>query len=180
VPLAGGEGFPAFRTPGSVMWCGLSQPSAGQLDLLPAALHPTLEGCCRQSRHSCFAWTRSSLSFGVMSRNVGQSFGACSLVQPNTGHCRDFLTGGAWPPSAACEPPSASKAALAALLAALFFFFPPWVIAAALADGVLPDGCAAGVPDDEWAVVPRSSGDAGRIFFKNLFRKIKAVIPPVR
>ncbi len=98
-----------------------------------------------------------------MSRKVGQSFGACSLVQPNTGHCCDFIAGGAWPPSAAGEPPSASKAALAALLAALFFLFPPWVVAAALACGAAPGGCAAGVPDDDW-VACRGSGDAGRAF----------------
>jgi hypothetical protein len=98
-----------------------------------------------------------------MLRKVGQSFGACSLVQPNTGHCCDLLTGGAWPPSATGEPPPASKAALAALLAALFFFFPPWVVAAALACGVVPEGCAAGVPDDDWAAC-RGSGDAGHAF----------------
>jgi hypothetical protein len=81
-----GEDLPAFRTPCSAIWCGLPQPLAGQRDPSPATSHPMLKGCCRQSRHSCFAWTRSSLSFGVISRKVGQSPGACSLVQPNTGH----------------------------------------------------------------------------------------------
>jgi hypothetical protein len=96
-------------------------------------LHPMFIGCPRQSKLSCFMWTRSSLSFGVMSRNVGQSSGACFLVHPNTGHCTLFFPGGpaaegAWPPAPPTGPaaglaPSASLAALAALLAALFFFF---------------------------------------------------------
>jgi hypothetical protein len=102
-----------------------------------------------------------------MSKNVGQSFGACFLVHPNTGHCffpwGDPITGGAWPLPAVGEPSSAFQAALAALLAALFFFFPPWVVAAALAGGAVPESRAAGVPDDDWAATPRSSGDAGRI-----------------
>jgi hypothetical protein len=102
-----------------------------------------------------------------MSKKVGQSFGACFLVHPNTGHCclpwDDPITGGAWPPPAVGDPSSAFQAALAALLAALFFFLPPCVAAAALAGGAVPESCATGVPDDDWAAIPRSSDDAGRI-----------------
>jgi hypothetical protein len=75
-------------------------------------------------------WTKSSLSFDVMSRNVGQLSGACFLVQPNTGHRIFFLLGSpaaedAWlltPPtgSAVGGASSASMAALAALAASLF------------------------------------------------------------
>jgi hypothetical protein len=108
-----GEDLPAFRTPCSATWCGLPQPLAGQRDPSPATSHPMLKGCCRQSRHSCFAWTRSSLSFGVISRKVGQSPGACSLVQPNTGHCRGLSCSGVWSPPAAGDSPLASRAALA-------------------------------------------------------------------
>jgi hypothetical protein len=101
-----------------------------------------------------------------MSKNVGQSFGACFLVHPNTGHCffpwGDPITGGAWPLPAVGEPSSAFQAALAALLAALFFFFPPWVVAAALAGGAAHESCVTDVPDNDWAVTPSSSGDAGR------------------
>ncbi len=136
-PLIGGEDSPAFRIPCSVTWCGLLQPPAEQLDCprrLPTISHPTLVGCRKQSKHSCFMWTRSNLSFGVISRNVGQSFGACFLIHPNTGHCLFFRGGsateGAWPPApppgpAVGNPPPASLAALAAFLAALFFFFLP-------------------------------------------------------
>ncbi len=84
-------------------------------------------------------------------------------MHPNTGHCCDFITGGAWPPSAVGEPSSAYKATLAALLAALFFFLPPWVAAAALADGAVPEGCVTDVPGDGWATTLRGSGDAGPI-----------------
>jgi hypothetical protein len=37
---SGGDGSPAFRTPCSVAWCGLLQPSTGQQNPLPATSNP--------------------------------------------------------------------------------------------------------------------------------------------
>jgi hypothetical protein len=82
--------------------------------------------------------------FRVMSRKVGQSPGVCSLVQPNTGHCRGLSADSAWLPPVVDDSPSASKAALAALLAALLFLFPPGIAAIVLTDGFPHGGCAMG------------------------------------
>ncbi len=84
----------------------------------------------------------SSLSFGVMSRKVGQSPGSCLLVQPNTGHCRgSSCTGSCSPPAADVSPPIFA-AALAALWAAFLLFFPLGT-AVVVAFSGLPLGCCA-------------------------------------
>jgi hypothetical protein len=117
----------------------------------------------------------SSLSFGVMSRKVGQSPGSCSLVQPNTGHCLGLsYTGPRSPPAAGVSPPI-SKAALAALLAALLFFFPLGTVVAVTFGG-LPPGCrtadasedftAAASPDLSdvgWVTLLASGGPSGLV-----------------
>jgi hypothetical protein len=100
--------------------------------------HPLSIGCPKQSKHSCFMWIKSSLSFGVMSWNVGQSSRACFLVHPNTGHSTFFFLGNPvaediWPPVPPSGPEvggasSASAAALAALLAPLFLFLYFWAL----------------------------------------------------
>jgi hypothetical protein len=104
----------------------------------------------------------SSLSFGVMSRKVGQSPGSCPLVQPNTGHCRGFSCTGPRSPLAADVVPLASVAALAAFLAALLLFFPlEGVVVVAL--GRSPIGCcAADASEPLSAATPSALGVAGR------------------
>ncbi len=158
----GEGGPPAIKTSCSAAWCGLSQSPIGQPAPLPATSQPTLRGCRRQSRHSCFAWIISSLSFGVMSRKVGQSPGSWPLVQPNTGHCRGFSCAGSNSPSAAGVALLAPAAALAAFLAALLLFFPPEGVVTTALGGALPGGCAAGVSGSSSAATPSALGVAGR------------------
>jgi len=103
----------------------------------------------------------SSLSFGVMSRKVGQSPGSCPLVQPNTGHCRGSSCAGSRSPLAADVVPLASAAALAAFLAALLLFFPlEGVVVVAL--GRSPIGCCvADASKPLSAATPSALGVAG-------------------
>jgi hypothetical protein len=103
----------------------------------------------------------SSLSLGVMSRKVGQSPGSCSLVQPNTGHCRGLSHIGPRSPSAAGVPLPISKAALAAFLAALPFFFPLGIAVAASFGGLPPSCCAADASEGFKAAASTDLGDVG-------------------
>jgi hypothetical protein len=94
--------------------------------------------------------------------SVGQWPGACSLVQPNTGHCRGLSDSGAWLPFVAGDPPLASRAALAAFLATLLFLFPPGTVIIVLTDGSPPGGCATDAPEGPRATASCRLGDAGR------------------
>jgi hypothetical protein len=105
----------------------------------------------------------SNLSFVVISRKVGQSPGSCSLVQPNTGHCRGLSYIGPRSPSAVGVPPPISKAALAALLAALPFLFPLGIVVPAPFGGLPPGCCAAGASEGFKAADFTDLGDVGRV-----------------
>jgi hypothetical protein len=104
----------------------------------------------------------SSLSFGVMSRKVGQSPGSCPLVQPNTGHCRGSPCAGSRSPLAADVALLASAAALAAFLAALLLFFLSEGVVAAALGGVSPGGCVADASEPSSAAIPSAFGVADR------------------
>jgi hypothetical protein len=117
----------------------------------------------------------SNLSRGAISRKVGQSPGSCSLVQPNTGHCRGLSYTGLHSPSVAGVPPPISEAALAALLAALPFFFPLGIVVVVPFSG-LPPGCrAADASEDftaaasldlggvDWVILLASGGPSGSV-----------------
>jgi hypothetical protein len=103
----------------------------------------------------------SSLSFGVMSRKVGQSPGSCPLMQPNTGHCRGFSCTDSCSPLAADAPSPATAAALPALLAALLLFFP--IGLAVVVEFSVPSLCcrAAGTPEHLLAAAPSELGVVG-------------------
>jgi hypothetical protein len=104
----------------------------------------------------------SSLSFGVMSRKVGQLPGSCPLVQPNTGHCRGFSCAGPCSPLAADVVPPVSAAALAAFLAALLLFFPLGGVVV-VAFGRSPVSCfAAGISEPLSVATPSALGVTGR------------------
>jgi hypothetical protein len=104
----------------------------------------------------------SSLSFGVMSRKVGQSPGSDPLVQPNTGHCRGFSRTGPCSPLAADVSPPTSAAARV-LLAALLLFFPFGIVVVVTLGGP-PLGCCAADASEYFTVTTSSDfGDAGRL-----------------
>ncbi len=105
----------------------------------------------------------SSLSFGVISRKVGQSPGSCLLVQPNTGHCRGSSCTGPCSPLAADVTPPLSAAVLAALLAALPLLFPLGVAVAVTFGGSPLGCCAVGVSELFSAAAPPELGVVGRV-----------------
>ena len=105
----------------------------------------------------------SSLSFGVISRKVGQLPGSCLLVQPNTGHDRSSSRASPCSLLAAGVTPPLSVAVLAALLAALPLLFPLGV-AVAVTFGESPLGCCAvGASEHFSAAAPLELGVVGRV-----------------